>query len=190
MAESKRCDSASRRANKISGGKVFSSQTLRSATGRPHGFFWLRSVGCTETALEFFIAAWPDVFVKAEAVTVTARKIAVLFYKYTSSRPACARAPMDAVLRAQRRRAPMEHYVCRSILRRWTRSQSFAIVKLLGQRMRYIDLILGLGWRIGLSLWRKLIGPWIWTCVEKRLNHGLCEDAPRRNDCHRPTARH
>jgi hypothetical protein len=26
--------------------------------------------------------------------------------------------------------------------------------------------------------------------VEKRLNHGLREDAPRRNDCHRPTARH
>lgn len=51
-------------------------------------------------SLEFFIAAWPDVFGKAEAVTVTARKIAVLFYKYTSSRPACARAPMDAVLRA------------------------------------------------------------------------------------------
>jgi hypothetical protein len=139
MAECKRCDSASREQ------KVFSSQTRRSSN-RASARLLLAAVSrMHRDRLEVFIAAWPDVFGKAEAVTVTARKIAVLFYKYTSSRPACARAPMDAVLRAQRRKAPMEHYVCRSILRRWTHCQSFAIVKLLEQRMRYIDLISGLG---------------------------------------------
>jgi hypothetical protein len=44
------------------------------------------------------------------------------------------------------------------ILRRWTHSQSYAIVKLLEQRMRCINLIWS-SWRIALSLmvfWRRL----------------------------------
>jgi hypothetical protein len=58
----------------------------------------------------------------------------------------------------------MERHVCMLILRRWTRSQSFAIVKLLEQRMqrmqrmRRINLIWS-GWYIALSLmvfWRRL----------------------------------
>jgi hypothetical protein len=82
-----------RGSNKISGGKVFSSQTRRSSN-RASARLLLAAVSrMHRDRLEVFIAAWPDVFGKAEAVTVTARKIAVLFYKYTSSRPACARAP-------------------------------------------------------------------------------------------------
>jgi len=67
--------------NKISGGRVLSSKTRRSANRGAH---LLRiaavNVGRTQTALGAFYRRLSARVGKAKAVTATARKLAVLFY--------------------------------------------------------------------------------------------------------------
>jgi transposase len=67
--------------NKISGGKVLSSRTRRSGS-RAASLLRLaaRTVGRTPTALGAFYRRLSARIGKAEAITATARKIAVLFY--------------------------------------------------------------------------------------------------------------
>ena len=68
--------------NKISGGKVLSSKT-RCSNNRAAALLRLAAVavGRTETALGAFYRRLSGRVGKAKAVTATARKIAVLFYK-------------------------------------------------------------------------------------------------------------
>jgi transposase len=67
--------------NKISGGKVLSSRTRRSAS-RAAALLRLAAVtiGRTDTALGAFYRRLPARIGKVKAITATARKIAVLFY--------------------------------------------------------------------------------------------------------------
>jgi len=68
--------------NKITGGKVLSSRTQRSAN-RAGALLRLAaaSVGRTQTALGAFYRRLAARVGKVKAVTATARKIAILFYK-------------------------------------------------------------------------------------------------------------
>nr|WP_246230652.1 transposase [Bradyrhizobium cytisi] len=67
--------------NKVSGGKMLSSRTRRSG-GRVAALLRLAAVtvGRTDTALGAFYRRLSSRIGKAQAVTATARKIAVLFY--------------------------------------------------------------------------------------------------------------
>jgi hypothetical protein len=68
--------------NKISGGRVLSSQTRRSSS-RAAALLRMAAVnvGKTQTALGAFYRRLAARIGKAKAVTATARKLAVLFYK-------------------------------------------------------------------------------------------------------------
>ena len=67
--------------NKISGGKVLSSRSRRSANRAAHLFrIAAVSVGRTQTALGAFYRRLAARVGKAKAVTATARKLAVIFY--------------------------------------------------------------------------------------------------------------
>ena len=68
--------------NKVSGGKLLSSRTRRSGSRAAYLFrMAAQAVGRTDTALGAFYRRLGARIGKAKAITATARKIAVLFYK-------------------------------------------------------------------------------------------------------------
>lgn len=108
---------------KISGGRVLSSKTRRSAN-RAATLFRLcaTSVGKTDTALGAFYRRLAARIGKAKAVTATARKIAVLFYNVLRDRVVYEDPGADAYERQHRER------VFRN-LRRRARRLGFEVVE-------------------------------------------------------------
>ena len=90
--------------NKISGGRLLSSRTLPSAN-RAAGILRMAamSLGRTETALGAFYRRLADRMGKPEAITATARKLAILVYRMLYHDPGAAAYDAQHRLRVVRR---------------------------------------------------------------------------------------
>jgi transposase len=92
--------------NKISGGKLLSSRTPRSTNRAAHVFrMAAMSVSRSDTALGAFYRRLSSRIGKAKAITATARKIAVLFYRMLRERTPLRDLKASDYDRAHRRRS-------------------------------------------------------------------------------------